>query len=120
MDNFFDTFRRTKAYEPAESRTAKGEVFFVLGFDEDRRAYLTVTDKKGKSVRADYRNYNGNTFLLLRSLAAIRDANAVTVSWGGKQERSYLDSHPQLIYQILTCENVVNPEMSPLVELDGL
>lgn len=120
MDNFFDTFRRTKAYEPAESRTAKGEVFFVLGFDEDRRAYLTVTDKKGKSVRADYRNYNGNTFLLLRSLAAIRDADAVTVSWGGKQDRIYLDSHPQLIYQILKCENVVNSEMSPLVELDGL
>lgn len=120
MDNLFDIFRRTKAYEPAGPKGAKGEVFFVLGFDDDGRAYLNVTDKNGKSVRADYRNFNGGTFLLLRSLAAIQEADAVTVSWGGLQDRIYLDSHPQLIYQILRCENVVNSEMTPLSEQEGL
>ncbi|MGM9749329.1 MAG: DEAD/DEAH box helicase [Candidatus Cryptobacteroides sp.] len=120
MDNFFDTFRRTKAYEPVGPKGAKGDVFFVLGFDDDGRAYLNVTDKNGKSVRADYRNFNGDTFLLLRSLSAIQEADALTVSWGGFQDRIYLDSHPQLIYQILRCENVVNSEMTPLGEMDGL
>lgn len=119
MDKLFDTFRRVRTYEPSESRAAEGEVFFVLGFDEDGRAYLNVTDKNGKSVKADYRHYNGNTFLLLRSLSAIQDAEAVTLSWGGRQDRVYFDSHPQLVYQILRCENVVNSEMAPLEELKG-
>ena len=66
MDNLFDIFRRVRAFEPMVSGEAKGDVFFVLGFEDDGRAYLTVTDKQGKSIRADYRHYNGNTFLLDR------------------------------------------------------
>lgn len=120
MDKIFESFRRVRTFEPMESKVAKGEVYFVLGFDDEGRAYLTTTDKHGNSIREDYRHYNGNTFLLLRSLAAIHDADAVTVSWGGQQDRIYLDSHPQLIYQILRCENVVNSKMSPLEELEGL
>src|SRR5574344_1766590 len=120
MDKIFESFRRVRTFEPMESKVAKGEVYFVLGFDDEGRAYLTTTDKHGNSIRADYRHYSGNTFLLLRSLAAIHDADAVTVSWGGQQDRIYLDSHPQLIYQILRCENVVNPGRSPLGELAGL
>ncbi|MGN1233694.1 MAG: SNF2-related protein, partial [Candidatus Cryptobacteroides sp.] len=60
------------------------------------------------------------TFQLLRSLDAIRDSGAFRISWGGGQGLTYIDEHPQLIYQILRCRNVVGPGMKPLKGGEGV
>lgn len=121
MENILDKFKIKGGRLHKGSRDGGvREIYFRISDANDGRAALSVVDKNGRPVDVDYRQYHSETFQLLRSLDAIRDTGAFRISWGGGQGLTYIDEHPQLIYQILRCRNVVGPEMRPLAGGEGV
>ncbi|MGN1210985.1 MAG: hypothetical protein ACI4TM_04820, partial [Candidatus Cryptobacteroides sp.] len=121
MENsIFDVFRNVRSGHTVELGHTGREVFFRIEFDAEGRAVLRVTDAEGKDANADYRHYAGDTFLLLRTLASIRESSAATLAWTSDSGVIHIDEHPQLMYQILRCSNIADENGTPLKELDGL
>ena len=81
---------------------------------------MRVVDSALKDIDADYRQYEGDTFLMLRNIDAIKEAGAMTFSWLGAGKGIYLDEHPQLVWQLIRCRNFINDKGERLEEIPGL
>lgn len=120
MNGIFDSFRNSARGRDGGAAVPSGDIFFRICFGLDGRAVLKVTDAKGKETNPDYRHYSGDTFLLLRSLAAIKTASASTFSWTSVGNEIKIDEHPQLMPRILKCQNLADDTGTALKALDGL
>ena len=119
MDNnsFLSRFRKSETESQAVKSGAAGRkgVFFRLDFD-DEGAKITVVDEKGKAVKTlpDYRQYQGDTFNVLRVLDGISQADLYTINWGGKEKEYRLRNEPALLFTLLRCDQLVDSEMKPI------
>lgn len=118
-NNIFETFKRVRDYRTSEPGKSGEEVFFRIVPDAQGRAMLKVTDRKGNGVNADYRHYSGDTFLLLRTIASIRDSMAANLSWGTGGGGVYLDEQPLLMGRLLRCGRLADAKGRPLNAVDG-
>lgn len=92
----------------------------MADFDGEGRPVLRVVDASLNDIETDSRKYDGDTFLMLRNIDAIKEAGSTTFSWFGSVPGIFLDEHPQLVWQLLRCPNFINSKGERLTELPGL
>ena len=114
MADFLDRFRLRKEAQPVSAAGKKETVCFLVDFDPEDRAFLRTVDEKGNAYHPDYRLYQGNDFILLRSLSDIEDKNLGKIVWGPGNNHIYFDEHPHLVYQLVRCSHIVDASMTPL------
>ena len=117
--DFLERFKLSKNGQHVVAAGKKESVFFQVDFDPEGRAFLQTVDPSGKPIRTDYRLYQGDTFILLRSIAAIEEKNRSRISWETAPGKVYFDEHPHLVYQLIRCNQVVDSAMTPLKALPG-
>lgn len=115
-----EIFKRRRDIGREDKSAAGTEVFFMADFDGEGRPVLRVVDSSLKDIDADCRQYEGDTFLMLRNIDAIKEAGAMTFSWLGAGKGIYLDEHPQLVWQLIRCRNFINDKGERLEEMPGL
>lgn len=104
MNDFFPFLKRNT---PTVNRQTAGnkEIFFRI--DQDSRGFfIYCADKNGVPTDADYHNYSGETFNLLRSLDSIREKKSLQFSWEENNENIYLDEYNYLLYMAVRCDNL--------------
>lgn len=95
-----------KNIPPANRQTTSDkEIFFRIDHD-NRGFYIYCADKNGVPAEADYHNYSGETFNLLRSLDSIREKKSLQFSWDENNENIYLDEYNYLLYMAIRCDNL--------------
>lgn len=129
MKDFLPQLRRTNTFRQASNKSiaAENDVFIMIGFEtfNNNRAFISIVNKKGKTIAPDYRNYTGETFNILRTISTIQKESQSSIEWDAsidvensgipaKEHRIYLDNSPYLIYQLLRCRNLVNKDMNPV------
>ena len=115
-----EIFKRRRDIGREDKSAARADVFFMADFDGEGRPMMRVVDSALKDIDADYRQYDGDTFLMLRNIDAIKEAGAMTFSWLGTGKGIYLDEHPQLVWQLIRCRNFINDKGERLEEIPGL
>ncbi|HCY37964.1 MAG TPA: helicase SNF [Candidatus Margulisbacteria bacterium] len=100
MENQISIFTKLKKNNLSSVARQKGEVAFVLAFD-DNGAFIKVTDKKGNSVNYDqYMYYSGVTRDILKTLARLQEKNAFKVDWENPENKVYLHEHEYIFNQL--------------------
>ncbi|MDI6781750.1 MAG: SNF2-related protein [bacterium] len=102
--DIFERLRRKKSI--IKKTEAVSAVFFQLNHDE-KGAYVTVVNGKGKDILASYEHYNGHVRELLKAIENIRDKNSFRIDWENPENRVYLAEHEYLIWQLQHCPNIV-------------
>ena len=91
----------------------KSPVFFRLTFE--RGAAVSVVDEKGHVVTPDYKQYQGETFNVLRIIDNIRQEQAMRISWDTDEDNAIrLHDYPYLLFALLRCNNLVDSKLKPL------
>ena len=91
----------------------KTNVLFRLTFE--RGAAVTVVDESGNVVTPDYKQYQGETFNVLRIIDNIRQEQAMRISWDTDVELGIrLHDYPYLLFALLRCDNLVDAKLNPL------
>lgn len=78
---------------------------------------VSVVNKKMRPITADYRDLNGEEAVTLRSMETIRERDLFRVEWGTEQDEAEgvnLNEHPQLLYQLIRCKNLVFADGKPV------
>ena len=112
------TFRQT---DTPKGGGGKMKVLFRLTFDRGGdfkstpTAAVTVVDEKGKVVKPDYKQYQGETFNVLRIIDNIQQEQAMRISWDTDEEQGIrLHDYPYLTFALLRCDNLVDAKLKPL------
>ena len=88
-------------------------MFFRLTFE--RGAAVSVVDEKGHVVTPDYKQYQGETFNVLRIIDNIRQEQAMRISWDTDEDNAIrLHDYPYLLFALLRCNNLVDSKLKPL------
>jgi len=114
MSDFLSQFQKT-AFRTTlpQGGAGKGRVLFRLSFSQG--ATVSVVDEKGHPVQADYRQYQGETFNVLRIIDNIAHENAMRISWDATAEQPLrLHDNPYLLFALLRCSNLVDEALRPL------
>lgn len=91
----------------------KTNVLFRLTFE--RGAAVAVVDESGNPVTPDYKQYQGETFNVLRIIDNIRQEQAMRISWDTDVEQGIrLHDYPYLLFALLRCNNLVDAKLNPL------
>jgi superfamily II DNA or RNA helicase len=114
MNDFLSQFHKTAfAHTGTTKGSGKVKVLFRLSFEDD--ATLTVVDTKGEAVSPDYKQYQGETFNVLRIIDNILQEQAMRISWGIDDSASIrLHDYPYLLFALLRCDNLVDASLKPL------
>ncbi len=113
-NNFLSQFHKT-AFRTTNAPKGRGKtnVSFKLSFD--RGAMVTVVDDKGNAITPDYKQYQGETFNVLRIIDNIRQEQAMRISWDTDEDNGIrLHDYPYLLFALLRCDNLVDSQMKPL------
>lgn len=113
-NNFLSQFHKT-AFRTTNAPKGRGKtnVSFKLTFD--RGAMVTVVDDKGNAITPDYKQYQGETFNVLRIIDNIRQEQAMRISWDTDEDNGIrLHDYPYLLFALLRCDNLVDSQMKPL------
>ena len=88
-------------------------VRFQLTFE--RGATVNVVDEKGNPVTPDYKQYQGETFNVLRIIDNIRQEQAMRISWSTDADMGIrLHDYPYLTFALLRCNNLVDRKLKPI------
>lgn len=117
--DLYDLFKQQKTLTFHAGSRKKESVRFMICFDPGGRAFLKTVNASGKEIQTDYRLYQGDTFILLRSIAAIGEKNRTRVTWDERQGQIFFDEHPHLIYQLARSSQAVDEELHPLKYVPG-
>ena len=105
-----NTFHTT---DTQKGRGNSGKVLFRLTFE--RGATVTVVNEKGDVVLADYKQYQGETFNVLRIIDNIQKEQAMRISWDTGEDNSIrLHDYPYLLFALLRCDNLVDALLQPV------
>ena len=113
-NNFLSQFHKT-AFRTTNAPKGRGKtnVSFKLTFD--RGAMVTVVDDKGNAITPDYKQYQGETFNVLRIIDNIRQEQAMRISWDTDEDNGIrLHDYPYLLFALLRCDNLVDGKLNPL------
>ena len=94
-------------------------MLFRLTFE--RGATVTVVNENGNAVMPDYKQYQGETFNVLRIIDNIHKEQAMRFSWDSANDNSIrLHDYPYLLFALLRCNNLVDGSLKPLKVSDTL
>lgn len=93
--------------------TSQGEFWFMIDFDA-HGAFVTTINNKGKKTLIDESIVTGERLNTLRVLKAIESDQSQRIVWGASTQQVYLHQFPQLLYQLLRCDNLVDKHLHPL------
>ncbi|MBR6187737.1 MAG: DEAD/DEAH box helicase [Prevotella sp.] len=122
MNDFLSQFHKT-VFRTMEGSTSRGshKVLFQLSFGQSANynslpvATVAVVDEKGKLIAPDYKQYQGETFNVLRIIDSIRQEQAMRISWGTVADEGIpLHDYQYLLFALLRCDNLVDSLMQPL------
>ncbi len=102
--------RQDNRYATKITPNATHEVFFMISNKENGLVKISVVDKKRRPVDVDYRDFNGEEAIALRSIENIRERDIFRVEWGNEDNGIgdiNLNEHPQLLYQLIRCNNLI-------------
>lgn len=118
--DIFDLFKRNRSIQTAAKKAAE-VVLFQLKFD-DKGAYISIIDKKGKEVEADYQQFSGVTRSILRSISHIIEKSAFVIDWDNAAKKVYLHEHDYLLEQLKQSSDFVNEagELMQFATTEGL
>ena len=109
------------ATDTQKGRGGSGKVLFRLSFEKDMdyaaapAATVTVVNEKGEAMQADYKQYQGETFNVLRIINNIQKEQAMRISWKSTSEEGIrLHDYPYLLFALLRCDNLVDSTLKPL------
>ncbi len=120
--NFLTQFHKT-AFRTTDVKKERGKtkVLFRLSFETGVEfksmpaAMVTVVDEKGNSITPDYRQYQGETFNVLRIIDNIGKEQAMRISWDTAENHGIrLHDYPYLLFALLRCDNLVDHQLNPL------
>ena len=116
MTNDFLSQFHKNTFHATDTQKGRGgckKILFRLTFD--RGATVTVVDEKGNVVQADYKQYQGETFNVLRIIDNIQKEQAMRISWDTTEDNSIrLHDYPYLLFALLRCNNLVDGQLQPL------
>ncbi len=114
MNDFLSQFHKSN-FRQAEGPKGGGKVkiFFRLSFL--RGATIAVVNEKGSVVKPDYKQYQGETFNVLRIIDNIQQEQAMRITWDvDYNDEIRLHDYPYLTFALLRCNNLVDNQMKPL------
>ena len=80
MSDFLSQFHKSTFRQVnTQKGSGKAKILFRLTFE--RGATVTVVNEKGETVAPDYKQYQGETFNVLRIIDSIRQEQAMRISW---------------------------------------
>lgn len=131
MEDFLPLIKKKHISHIKNSPKEKQEkLFFQIGIDSNRQAFVDTINDKGQGITPDYHLYGGETFHVLRSIHAIREKQQEIFSWEKTHNGIFLKDYPYLIHQLLRCKNLKdgnlkdvstsNIQGEPLLVLDKL
>ena len=115
MNEFLSQFHKTAFRQTSLEKGGVGKVKVLFRLSFERGATVTVVDEKGKTVAPDYKQYQGETFNVLRIIANIQQEQAMRISWDIDGEQCIrLHDYPYLTFALLRCDNLVDEKLRPL------
>lgn len=113
MDEFLPLFKKKPAHhlQSVDKGVTNDNIFFQIIANEGK-PYIEVANEKGEHIEADYHQHEGVLYNILRTIDKIRSEQQEEISWGEEEEEKlYLDKYPQLLYQLLQCNNIINEKL---------
>lgn len=115
MNEFLSQFHKTSFRQVSQQKGGVGKVKVLFRLTFERGATLTVVDEKGKAVAPDYKQYQGETFNVLRIIDNIQQEQAMRISWDTDSEQGIrLHDYPYLTFALLRCDNLVDGKLRRL------
>lgn len=112
--NFLSQFHKT-AFRATDMSKGRGKTNVLFRLTFERGAAVTVVDESGNVVTPDYKQYQGETFNVLRIIDNIRQEQAMRISWDTDVELGIrLHDYPYLLFALLRCDNLVDAKLNPL------
>ena len=115
MNDFLSQFHKTSFLHSHSKKDGVGKVKILFRLSFERGAAVTVIDEKGNVVTPDYKQYQGETFNVLRIIDNIRQEQAMRISWDTDVEQGIrLHDYPYLLFALLRCDNLVDSKLNLL------
>ena len=114
MNDFLSQFHKSnfRLSSPAKGGS-KTSVLFKLTFE--RGATISIVDDNGNAITPDYKQYQGETFNVLRIIDTIRQEQAMRISWDTSEDNGIrLHDYPYLLFALLRCDNLVDSKLKPI------
>ncbi len=114
-DNFLSQFHKATFHTTySQKANSKTKVLFRISF-ERQGATVTVVDEKGNTIQPDYKQYQGETFNVLRIIDSIRQEQAMRISWNIVADDGIrLHDYQYLLFALLRCDNLVDTLLRPV------
>ena len=122
MNDFLSQFHKT-TFRATDAPKGRGnnKVLFRLSFEKPAAnkqqsiAMVSVVDEKGKLIAPDYKQYQGETFNVLRIIDSIRQEQAMRISWNTVDDEGIrLHDYQYLLFALLRCDNLVDSLLRPI------
>ena len=115
MENFLPLIKKKHiSHVKNTSKVKQEKIFFQIGIDANKQAFIDTINDKGISITPDYHLYSGETFHVLRSIDAIREKQQEVFSWEKTHNGIFLKDYPYLIHQLLRCKNLKDGRLNDL------
>ena len=115
MENFLPLIKKKHiSHVKNTSKVQQEKLFFQIGIDANKQAFIDTINDKGFSITPDYHLYSGETFHVLRSIDAIREKQQEVFSWEKTHNGIFLKDYPYLIHQLLRCKNLKDGRLNDL------
>jgi len=129
MEDFLPLIKKKHiSHARNSSKEHQEKLFFQIGIDSHKQAFVDTINDKGQDITPDYHLYSGETFHVLRSIHTIREKQQEVFSWEKKHNGILLKDYPYLIHQLMRCKNLKdgnlkdistsNAQAEPLLLLD--
>ncbi len=113
--DFLSQFHKT-SFHQANTQSGGGKVKVLFRLTFERGATVTVVDEKGNTLTPDFKQYQGETFNVLRIIDNIHKEQAMRISWDTAEDNNSIRLHdyPYLVFALLRCDNLVDGSLKPL------
>ncbi|MBQ8519862.1 MAG: DEAD/DEAH box helicase [Bacteroides sp.] len=119
MDNFLPFIKKKHiSHIKNTSKVQQEKLFFQIGIDSNKQAFVDTINDKGVSITPDYHLYSEETFHVLRSIDVIREKQQEVFSWEKTHNGIFLKDYPYLIHQLLRCKNLKNGRLNDISTSD--
>ena len=115
MNEFLSQFHKTTFRQLSQQKGGAGKLKVLFRLNFERGAAVTVVDEKGNVVKPDYKQYQGETFNVLRIIDTIEQEQSMRISWDTDEQQGIrLHDYPYLTFALLRCNNLVDATLKPL------
>lgn len=115
MKEFLPQLKRITRPTNNGNSYVKKDLKFCIHTPSDSEPTLCAINGKGNPIKPDYRFYTGGIAQLLRAMERARCDDESQISWDENDlQQISLKRHPELIYLLMMCDNLVDNDMKPI------